>query len=46
MTTPSIAWSQTFSGRRFGGRHGLADQALYRRLRTNQNTRVGVASSM
>jgi hypothetical protein len=31
---------------RRGGRHGLADQALYRRLRTNQDTRVGVASSV
>ena len=39
--------SQEDSGvRRRGGRHGLADQALYRRLRTNQDTRVGVANSM
>ena len=32
--------------RRLGGRHGLADQAVYRRVRTNQGTRVGIANSM
>jgi len=38
--------TRSSGARRRDGRHGLADQAFYRRLRTNQDTRVGVANSM